>query len=203
MKSFLTILILSSAIFALIEETPTNELTPESQKTDLIINTDSGQSIKVNTDQLSGLSHGRHSRKAHQVHGKNRKARQAHGKNRKAADADDDSSIEFDVTFFEPEDFPTEFQSEVETLQDAIVDVENACKVKSGLFCIGRATAKTVRDALLAYQDLFIEQNIDVLQEAIEEYEEIMDEGSDRKKSRKRTNRRHWVDGFKMRLIVN
>ena len=201
MKSFLTILILSSAIFALIEETPATDLASESRKTDLIINTDNGQSIKVNTDQLKGLARGRHSRKARLTHGKNRKA------------DDDSSSIEFDVTFFEPEDFPTELQSDVETLQDAMLDLENACKVESGDYCIGRSTAKTIKSALDDYQNIFAEQNKELLEDLIEEYQEILEEKSSddsrktrqlkAKKSHKHSHRKHWAVGFKARLIVN
>ena len=82
MKSFLTILLLSSAIFALIDETPAVEAVPESQKTDLVIN----------MDQLKGLSHS-HRRTA-------RKAKQTHSRNRKAGDDNDSSTISFDVNEF-------------------------------------------------------------------------------------------------------
>ena len=174
MKSFLTILLLCSTIFALIEEAPGINEVPESQKTNLVITTNEGQSIKVNTDQLSGLarSHGHKARKARLTSGRNRKAN------------DESSTISFDVNEFSVEDFPTDLQSEVETLQDSIQDLDNAidyAKVNGGQVCFGSGTAKAIKESLENYQALFVEVHQDEIEDLIEEYEEGH-EDDDRKK---------------------
>ena len=53
MKKFFTFILLSACILALIDEKPAAENIPESQKSNLVITTDKGQSIKINTDDNS------------------------------------------------------------------------------------------------------------------------------------------------------
>ena len=175
MKSFLTILLLCSAIFALIDETPATNAVSESQKTDLTITTDSGQRIKVNTDELQGLAH---------THGhRARKARLTQKSSRKAADASS-STISFSIGEFTLSDFPSELQSEVENLQDAVAALEKARNEESEFgVCVSKGDAKVIAKALDNYEEVFVTQNADVLEDLIDVYEEMHDDDDRKKKT--------------------
>ena len=169
MKSFFTILILSSAILALIDETPATNAVLESQKTDLVINTDTKRDIKVNTRKLHGLSN---TRNRHA-----RKARLTHRSNRKADDNGSSSALLLDVDEFSLEDFPTELQEDVETLQDAIYELDRAMENEDNVqVCLSLSAKKTIYSALEDYQSAFVDFHEDLIEDLIEEYEEVIEE---------------------------
>ena len=159
MKSFLTILLLSSAIFALIDETPVVEAVPESQKTDLIIN----------MDQLKGLSHS----KRHSA----RKAKQVHSRNMKTSQDKEETTSDVNLSQFSTDEFPSELQSEIETLKDAILGLDYAMKnEKDGETCFCMTTGKVIKKSLEDYQDLFLENHKEALSEIIDKYGENDDD---------------------------
>ena len=52
MKLYLVFFFLLTTIFALVDEAQTTQVTPESQKTDITITTDSGKSFTIDTDKI-------------------------------------------------------------------------------------------------------------------------------------------------------
>ena len=190
MKSFLTILLLSSAIFALIDETPVVEAVPESQKTDLIIN----------MDQLKGLSHS----KRHSA----RKAKQVHSRNMEASQDKEETTSDLNLENFSIDEFPCELQSEIETLKDAISRLDNAMnKDTDGQTCFSMSTGKVIKKSLEDYQDLFLENHKEALSEVIDKYRENddyvvdVDERKKRRQLSSKTGTRNLKVSHKQRRV--
>ena len=165
MKVYIAIFLLSSAIFALVDETQNAQIAPESQKTDITITTDSGKSFTINTDKIdtADSAHKTRARRAYSTFGTPSRRQQDANADDTTDVAElfedlegvdrDDNEIDKLVEMCDGADGLGNLCNELDDI-DTIIDLVGEEKLVDDQLILSKDDASKVKNALLHYKEM-------------------------------------------------